>query len=239
MDNKHVFLETIPDEFRAVELNHGVNGTCYKTADGDVFKEYFVHGVYDDITELLLSIKCPGFCMPNQLIFKGNELTSENYVGLRKDYAEGIRIGDISDSTNMEALIEALYQFEDRILEMSYEHQVDLYDLNPGNIIYNEKENTLTDIDTDVIQPFSAWFRLPDNPYFENMKLFGSDIGYKMFFPDKYNNWIINEYIKRCLIDGHARVSIVLKVIISELNKMGYPIKDYGEYKKGLTLIKK
>ena len=222
-------LNEIPSDYKTKYLGEGTNGACYLTKDGEVYKEYKMHGVYDEDTKRLLELDYPGFTFPKQLIF-----VDDVFKGYIKDYAKGKTVESISELKDIRKFIEALKEFETNVMDFSYDTELYLYDLNLRNLLYDEDKNIITDIDTDVISSFSYNYR---NPYFENLKELANNLEYK-FFGGDFKSGMLNDMKIECIVGGYTRPSKLMEYAIKEMEKE-IEIKSLDDYNKGLNLIKK
>lgn len=225
---REIYLSEIPKEFKKTYLGSGQNGSCYLTNDGNVFKEYHIKGIDDEITRLLLELDYDGFTFPRQLVFVNGV-----FRGYLKQYIDGISLNNISELTNVKSLILALKNFEDSLKELSYDKCLYVYDLNLHNLLYT-KENKIYDIDTDPISPFDFSFT---NPWYENMKELASALA-AGFINGEFNSKRLKDLQRECLVIGCSRPSLFMSEAISEMEKEA-KIETIDDYKRGLTLLRK
>ena len=225
---KCVYLKEIPKEFKKTYLGSGQNGSCYLTSYGNVFKEYHIKGIDDEITKALLELDYDGFTFPRQLVFVDGV-----FKGYLKQYIDGISLDNLSGLTDVKKLIIALKKFEDSLKELSYDKCLYVYDLNLRNLLYT-KENKIYDIDTDSVSPFDFSFV---NPWYENMKELANALATN-FIDGEFNSKRLKDLQRECLVIGCTRVSSFMSEAICEMEK-NKKIETISDYKKGLTLLRK
>lgn len=225
--DKILLLNEIPKEFKLERLGSGQNGTCYLTSDKRVFKEYHNDGMDDDITRMLLDLHYDGFTFPEQLVF-----INEFFKGYLKQYIEGVTLDKISSLTEIKQLVVALKQFESSLMDLSYDRELYVYDLNLHNLIYDGKK--IYDIDTDPIAPFD--FPIT-NPYYENIKELANSFN-GIFLSDECHNKHLQDLARESMLIGCTRPSLFMNEAIKEMEKE-IEIKTISDYKKGLVLLRK
>lgn len=200
------------------KIGSGATATCYLTKDGKVYKKFLGNIDYNRLyLEQLVTCKNPNITFPQKLVYKDNEL-----VGYIKEYASGVEIDSLDDNINIKRFVEAIKLFEENIYDTFF--SLVFTDLSGENIVYDEKENKITIIDTDFFEPVEVFEATQSerkekiNTFIENKKWINQS--FYTFFKDIDGlGGYLENYVKEGY-SGMTSTSFALKKAIEELEKL-------------------
>ena len=226
---KRIILDSIPESYKFKKLGSGHNGTAYLTKDGKVYKEYHTEGIDDEITDRLVGLKYEGFTFPESLV-----IVDGKFKGFIKEFVEGKSLDELDlDNTDVYEFLIALKKFETELQELSYEEDLDVYDLNPNNLVYTD-DGRIVDIDTDPMHPFTYPV---GNPYYENQKELAETLN-RIFFSGEFKSMRLQQLQKEILIGGYIKPSVFISEALEKMDKV-IEVKSISDYQKGLSLLRK
>ena len=136
------------------------------------------------------------------------------------------------EKVNIGDFLVALQQFENALKHLSYEFELDVYDLNDG-LAYT-KDGRLVDTKTETIQPFVYPVQ---NPYFENLKCLSEALS-KIFMEGEFKSQRLQQLQKECLVGGCMRPSVFIGEALEKMDRV-IDVNSIADYQKGLSLLRK
>lgn len=230
-------LQRIPDSYRKSYVSEGANAICYRTSNGYVYKE-FINGISENNDlEMLSKIHNPYFAFPRRLIYL-KEKTLAGLVGYIMDYVDGILFYEIDPKTPIEVLIKASKNIEKAILEFTRKYSILIYDLNNGNVLF-QNNNEFRIVDTDLYE-YS-----PSNGLYYNLKynmkqwneymLYNFGFSFNTFYSD-----VLNLRFEIAMNNGKISASSLIKEVVFEIErKLNASVKTLDDYNQGIKLIRK
>lgn len=236
MDNIEV-LPSIPQEYKQQIIGAGEHGKCYKTSDGEVYKEFKGKYAYEKDLLMLSQIQSPYFAFPNKIIYLEEKLP-ENLKGYIMDYVDGSSFNNIDRKTKIDAIISAALDVEKNIFEISRYFYISLFDLHNNNVFFCPN-NQFKIIDTDLYEyvPYKDVY----GTLRENMKEWNEYLLYNlecMF--ECFKSREINLHFEIAMHTGKYKASDILSEVVSEIRKeTKEDVSTLEDYYEGIKLIKK
>ena len=236
MDN-FIVLKSIPEEFKKEAINAGAHGICYKTSDGEVYKEFMTKYAYQKDLEILSQIQSPFFAFPKKIIYL-NKKDPDNLKGYIMDYVDGINFKGIDRKIKIDALIESALEVEKEIFAISKDFYISLFDLHNNNVLF-QKNNKFKIIDTDLYEyvPYKDVLAtlkanmMEWNEFF----LYNLECMFECFLNSK-----LNLHFEIAMRNGKYKASDILSEVVDEIRKETYTeIDTLEDYYEGIKIIKK
>lgn len=235
----HIILESVNDinSFKGEFVGKGICGECYKTLDNKVFKETsFNKNNFFDITSLT-KLKSDYFVFPRELVYVESR-NIDNLVGYIMDYVEGIDITNNFSELDIREVIKASSDIEDEMYRLSYNEGLRIYDLHPGNVVYDVDNSSFKIIDTDCFE-IGPYCSKEDN-YRNNLQEWAFFILYNLGFDFDFVDGDIENYFDMCVNGGRVKPSVVLSKILDAIEeKTGEKVNTLEEFINGASLIRK
>ena len=227
----HVIVDD-KDTYRKNYIGNGTRGTCYRFEKDKVFKEIPQSIINPYLLKQFTFIEDKHSSFPRTIVYY-KERKDENMQGYITDYMHGIMIKDIDENENMENIINACRNLEDRAAYLSKYEGIVLDDINPDCLRYtDDKIFNLLDVDSCLFEPSEEAY----NNYKRSLMEIGNLmlLLYKTGFPFKDEN--LNNDFMKCIYNGKIRPSdFLIKILIklrNELKKDDYTIKEFKESQK-------
>ncbi len=221
-------------ENRMMKDVDGVNNTCYRTKDGDVFKS-FDEGTTEEqhsIFEYLVGFKSDFVAFPKELIYLGKK-SAECFRGYTMKYIGGSVLYKINGKENFKLFINATDRLEKEIKRLS-EQGLLMNDINMGNLIYDN--GLLSIIDTDLYDPTPYDIY---ETYKDNIKELGNTFDSTFLRGVEFKSELLRKYRDLCTYEGKMKPSILLSEIISEIEKeSGEEVVTFNDFETKLKLLK-
>ncbi len=234
---KFEVFERIPDSYKQKFLGEGASGKCYMTSDGEAFKEFYGFFNFEHDLQKLSCIDSPSFIFPKTLVYLGSK-NPGTLKGYKMDFVNGVMVDQIDKKTKMETIIKSSSKVEDDIRNLTKNHDLLLFDINDGNVIYDENgEFKLIDTDyfefsssCDYIDNLKTNFRL-----WNEFLLYNFGCLFDIFYKER-----LNLIFEIAMINGKIPSSHILEEIVEEIRKeTKSDVNTIEDYERGIQLIKR
>ena len=230
-------LDEIPQTYRKQFIGDGANGVCFKTEDGDVFKEFIYTPTNQGNIEILSSLQSSFFTFPKTLVYVG-EKNKDTLVGYKMDYVDGVPFDELNPNTRVEEVLESIKNIERAILELTRHHSILLFDLHNDNVLF-QRDNQIKVLDTDMYEYSPSSETYENSKY--NMRVWNEFMLYNFGCQfDAFYSELLNLRFEIALTNGKLKSSDILEEVICEMRKISHSeITSLDDYNEGLKLIKR
>ena len=237
LENHVIFEKEVPDSYRNKFIGAGATGNCYLTDNSKIFKEMSCKGNFFFDLVNVTKLKSDYFVFPDELVYVG-ERKAENLVGCTMDYVKGIDISNTDEKIDIRDIIKASKDVEKEIYNLTRSEGLRMYDLQPGNVLYDPDNSKFRIIDTDCYE-IGPYYSFEEN-YRNNICEWGYFILFTLAEYYNFKNEDINNYFAMSVNNGRVRPSIVLSKILEAIEEETKESVDTLEdFNKGLSLVKR
>ena len=234
---KYEVLDSIPECYKKEYIGAGTNGVCYKTSQGEVFKEFKGTFTFGRDIEELVKIQSPFFAFPKKLVYVGQK-EDNNLKGYLMDFVDGVTLPSLDRKTKIDTLIQASISMEKEIINLARYRGIILYYLNDVDvfILY---DNSFKAVDTECFE-YAPSNEAQDNIklsmcYWSDYLLYNLALYYGAFKSDK-----LNLYFDIATTNGKFKASNMIEMIVDEIRKnTSNSIETLDDYYEGVKLIKR
>lgn len=230
---KIIVVDDVPLDYYKKQVGSGVMGRCFLTSENKVFKEF--RASYSGISafDYLTDVKYEFFVFPEILIY-AKDYFDYNLVGYLMPYVNGCDFDNLDGNIKVCNFIDALRRLEGQIKNMSDEILIE--DMNPNNMIYDSKNNSIFVIDTDL------YVKTPHDPYRtykENIKELASSTLRLIDGAEKLS-LRIDQIIRESSLYGVMLPSTIYSEVREEIVKrVDMDIETLNDLYQGISLIKR
>lgn len=233
-----IIIDKVPEEYMIKSLGSGVSAECFLTSDEKVFKKYHNQNGISYLYNTLRTkdyYKSDIFIFPETYVFMEKEIP-ENFIGYLMKYIEGYRLSELESSILIRDLIDSVRIIEEEIRRLTFQGLM-FNDLNQDNIMFR----TISDpkvIDTDLYE--GTYNDMFGDMFKENIRELAETIISSVIGINDLESNKMNEYINQCAYYGMMLPSLLMRELLEYVeDRLQVSISTYGEYKSGLTLLKK